>query len=58
MKHQSFEVFLKFLRAVPGKKGVGGEVERNLKMGEPPTQFYLFLWYSPYGYSRKNPLPS
>jgi len=24
------------------KKGVGG-VERNLKMGVPPTQFYLFL---------------
>jgi len=30
-------------------------VEWNLKMGEPPTQFYLFLWYSPYGYLKKHP---
>ena len=28
------------IRAVPGKKVLG--VERNLEMGVPPTQFYLF----------------
>jgi len=43
------------VRAVPGKKVLG--VKWNLKMGVPPTQFYLFLWYSPYGYSRKHPHP-
>jgi len=44
------------VRAVPGKKVFG--VEWNLKMGVPPTQFYLFFsWYSPYGYSR-NPPPT
>jgi len=34
------------IRAAPGKKVLVG---RNLKMGVPPTHFYLFLWNSPYG---------
>jgi len=37
-----------FIRAVPGKKVLGGEVEQNLKMVVPPTKFYI-LWYNPYG---------
>jgi len=32
----------KCFRAVPGKKVLVG-VERNLKMGVPQTQFYLFF---------------
>jgi len=35
------------LRLFQEKRRWGG-AEQNLKMGVPPTQFYLFLWYSPY----------
>jgi len=31
-------------RAVPGKKVLGGGVERNLKMGVPPTQFFSYFY--------------
>jgi len=39
------------------KQGVGG-VERNLKMGGTTNTILSFLWYSPYGYSRKHPPPT
>ena len=52
----SFKIIIMVVRAVSGKKVLG--VERNLKMGVPPTQFYLFFMVQSIWIFQETPHPT